>query len=425
MEIVLRNLRYKLRGFLLFLIIFTLLFNISYTKSAEANKKISDSQIFRNLIESLESKKAKNTSGKKESSIDKTEKVKKTEQRPSIISKASEDKKIETGKEIAKKDNTKEKNVKEENIKIENKVILNERIEKIEKSTLASAKTSKPVVENKKNTDKKIIAKEKVSPLIEINNIYDWMVLKIVYELPNGKNKILSWSTIKEWIKKNDEGKYYFSEKELLSYIKIYVFELAGEIDTKGLGRTFNSTLQGEIIINGGSYGWKINQKAEIEQLKKDILITKSIYREPSYSSRELTKENSGIGNTYVEVDLTNQRVYYYVNGELFLDAPCVSGAISLGRKTPGGIYTLYHKERNRVLRGRKKEDGTYEYESPVKYWMPFNGGIGLHDANWRSRFGGKIYVNAGSHGCINLPPKKAEEIYKVIEKDTPVVVFY
>ena len=55
---------------------------------------------------------------------------------------------------------------------------------------------------------------------------------------------------------------------------------------------------------------------------------------------------------------------------------------------------------------------------------MPFNGGIGLHDATWRSKFGGDIYVTNGSHGCINLPKDKAEKIYDIIDKNMPIIVY-
>ena len=48
-------------------------------------------------------------------------------------------------------------------------------------------------------------------------------------------------------------------------------------------------------------------------------------------------------------------------------------------------VYTLKYKEADAVLRGDKQEDGSYGYEQPVDFWMPFNGGIGLHDASWRS----------------------------------------
>lgn len=94
------------------------------------------------------------------------------------------------------------------------------------------------------------------------------------------------------------------------------------------------------------------------------------------------------------------------------------------GWTTPEGLYTLYYKERDRVLRGPKRADGTYSYESPVSYWWPFNGGIGLHDANWRGKFGGEIYKNNGSHGCINIPPKTAAVIFEHAYKGIPILCF-
>ena len=89
---------------------------------------------------------------------------------------------------------------------------------------------------------------------------------------------------------------------------------------------------------------------------------------------------------------------------------------------TPEGIYSLTYKQADRVLRGAKQADGTYEYESHVDYWMPFNGGIGFHDASWRSKFGGTIYQYSGSHGCINLPVDKAKLLYEKVYKGMPVL---
>ena len=72
-----------------------------------------------------------------------------------------------------------------------------------------------------------------------------------------------------------------------------------------------------------------------------------------------------------------------------------------------------------------KKPDGTYKYEEPVDYWMPFDGGIGFHDAPWRDAFGGDIYLTNGSHGCINLPPENAAVLYSIIDYNVPIVCFY
>ena len=90
-------------------------------------------------------------------------------------------------------------------------------------------------------------------------------------------------------------------------------------------------------------------------------------------------------------------------------------------RATPEGMYAIRFKQTNRVLTGYNK-DGSVSYRSPVKYWMPFNGGIGLHDANWRSKFGGMIYQTNGSHGCINLPPKVAAQVYENAYKGIPII---
>ena len=75
------------------------------------------------------------------------------------------------------------------------------------------------------------------------------------------------------------------------------------------------------------------------------------------------------------------------------------------------------------TLKG-KNADGS-DYASPVTYWMPFNGGIGMHDATWRSTFGGKIYLNAGSHGCVNMPYQKAGSVYNNVSAGYPIVVHY
>lgn len=108
------------------------------------------------------------------------------------------------------------------------------------------------------------------------------------------------------------------------------------------------------------------------------------------------------------------------------MESDFVSGTYNdKSRRTPSGVYSLAYKQRNQVLRPAPNPDGTYDYESPVSYWMPFNGGIGLHDANWRGRFGGNIYRNSGSHGCINLPVSFAGKFYESIEAGCPIVCFY
>ncbi len=127
-------------------------------------------------------------------------------------------------------------------------------------------------------------------------------------------------------------------------------------------------------------------------------------------------------GYSCVEVDITNQTVYCYIGSELVLSTPCVSGR-SGGRATSIGHFSIYSKERNRYLQGYNA-DGS-RYKSWVNYWMPFNGGQGLHDATWRSAFGGQIYVNSGSHGCVNLPYAAAEQLFGIVWVGMPVITHY
>ena len=90
----------------------------------------------------------------------------------------------------------------------------------------------------------------------------------------------------------------------------------------------------------------------------------------------------------------------------------------SLRRATPSGTNNDYNKQRNRILRGE-------DYASPVKYWIPVKGAIGIHDASWRSTYGGQIYIRNGSHGCINTPLEQVSQLYDMVEIGTPCVMFY
>ncbi len=203
-----------------------------------------------------------------------------------------------------------------------------------------------------------------------------------------------------------------------------YVAGLAQRHDTAGTARVFH-TITGRDVSVAGSYGWKIDQAAEIDALIALIQEAKSETREPVYAQAAATHDVMDWGNTYAEVDLTEQHVYMVQNGAVLWDSPCVTGLASdPDRVTPPGIFTISYKEKDRVLRGKKREDGTYEYESPVSYWMPFNGGIGFHDASWRGSFGGAIYKTSGSHGCVNLPPSKVPAFYEMVYQGMPVICY-
>ena len=223
-----------------------------------------------------------------------------------------------------------------------------------------------------------------------------------------------------KWIDGVSGSAIQVNQQKVAEYVKY----LADKYDTYGKPHTFTSTSGRQVSVNG-DYGWQINQAEEAVALTRMVQNGTNQTREPAYSRTAASRTGNDFGTTYVEVDMGLQHIYMYENGTLIAEAPIVTGNVSRGWTTPEGLYTLYYKERDRVLRGPKRADGTYSYESPVSYWMPFNGGIGLHDANWRGKFGGEIYKNNGSHGCINIPPKTAAVIFEHAYKGIPILCFY
>lgn len=257
--------------------------------------------------------------------------------------------------------------------------------------------------------------------VIEANKkMNEYLKAKITYDF-DPETEVVDASVISQWVKVNDKMKVTFDKKA----VKKYIGELADKYDTKGKSRKFTTATGNTVTVEGGAYGWKINQDEEYKALTENIKKGETVTREPKYSSRAASHGAIDIGNTYAEVDLTNQRAYFIKNGKVVLDSPVVTGNPNKGNATPQGTDSLTYKTRNAVLRGDRLPDGSYSYESPVKYWMPFNGGIGFHDASWQSAFGGTRYKTHGSHGCINMPTDQAAKMYELISDGTPVVVHY
>ncbi|MDO5388084.1 MAG: L,D-transpeptidase family protein, partial [Clostridia bacterium] len=184
-----------------------------------------------------------------------------------------------------------------------------------------------------------------------------------------------------------------------------------------GSERSFETSHGTTVTVKGGDYGTYIDIKTLRKDVKAAILENKAVNDVISFKRNTLDGETTGIGDTYVEIDLTNQYLYMYVDGVLVKDCPVVTG-LPGSRATPQGVYRLKSKSRNVTLVGA-------DYRTPVSYWMPFNRGIGMHDATWQSRFGGNVYKTRGSHGCINLAMKDVSEIYEYAKVNMPVICYY
>ncbi len=200
--------------------------------------------------------------------------------------------------------------------------------------------------------------------------------------------------------------------------VSAYVAALAEQYDTYGKDREFKTHTGETVTVSGGNYGWQMDQESTAAALLEVLKAEQDTEFTPVWTKEAASFGDTDIGTSYMEVDLDNQKVYQYIDGECVVETDCVSGkAIDSDRLTPDGTYSIVYRKSPAVLKGA-------DYESPVTYWMPFNGGIGFHDATWRSKFGGELYLTGGSHGCINLPLSAAKEIYANVYSGMPVVVY-
>jgi len=242
-------------------------------------------------------------------------------------------------------------------------------------------------------------------------NLNMYVTTEIDYQ--DGKEIVLNGSTVKDWLTMGKDLSVSVDSNAVAAWVK----NLASQYDTVYKAKKLHTSWGTDVTVSGGSYGWRVDQKAETAYVLATLPTGQKVKRSPEYSRTAASHGENDFGNTYVEVNLTAQHLYYYKNGSVVVSSDFVSGCTSKGRGTPTGIYQVAYKQKHAILKGQG-------YASPVDYWMPFNMGVGLHDASWRNTFGGNIYVTNGSHGCINLPHSAAETIYANIEAGCPVLVY-
>ena len=261
--------------------------------------------------------------------------------------------------------------------------------------------------------------------IIEKCDSYNQMIAgSITWNTPEGESITVDRNTTVNWLSKDENGDYYRDEDLWEENIEYWVDELARNVNTVGKDWTFHSTNRGDVTISGGDYGYSVNKVKEREEVWDLLWDGETDEREPYFYSVQFN-QGSGLGNTYIEANLSSQHVWIYVDGTMVCETDCVSGNTSLGRGTPTGVFQIMYKDTDVDLKGQQLANGQYSYISHVNYWMPFYGGCGFHDASWRSRFGGSIYKSDGSHGCINLPPSITPKFYGYVSKGMPVIVYY
>lgn len=212
----------------------------------------------------------------------------------------------------------------------------------------------------------------------------------------------------------DENGNFLYDNEKL----RIYLQDLLNRYNTVGTDLKFRTTNGDFVEVKYNKYGTEIDVETEVEYILNALNTGSEETYIPNYEKEGYVRGLNDIGNTYIEVDMTMQKLYGYKDGEIIIETDIVTGNMRRNWDTPAGVNYVYAKQKKRILRGAN-------YATPVDYWMPVVGNIGLHDANWRSEFGGEIYKTDGSHGCVNIPPDIMPTIYETFEIGTPVIMFY
>ena len=158
-----------------------------------------------------------------------------------------------------------------------------------------------------------------------------------------------------------------------------------------------------------------------------DILDDTCLVKTNEYIGFTTLENLEELTGTFVVVDISSQEVKLYCNNEVILTTPVVTGKPS----TPSdkGLFEIYDISHSRYLIGPN-------YKSYVDIMMKYNGGEGLHDAQyhthedgfrhgWRdaSECGGDTYLKHGSHGCINMIHDDVMTVSDYVDIGTKVLV--
>lgn len=251
-----------------------------------------------------------------------------------------------------------------------------------------------------------------------LNSLYE---TEIVYDFAD-REYVYTGDTLVELYDRDEDGNYTINYDRTRAMLA----QMATETDTFGEDREFTTTYGTTITIPGepSVYGWLMDVDSTTEEFIGWVEERHSEVTTPFYFRKAMNRETDEIGDTYIEIDLTSQWMYVYLDGVLIDEGPTVSGQPSFGTPTPVAVNYIIDKMKDRVLRGIEPETGE-PYETPVDYWFSINwSDVGIHNSTWRTEFGGDIYQWLGSYGCINVPDHLARTIYDYIPVGTPVISY-
>ena len=174
------------------------------------------------------------------------------------------------------------------------------------------------------------------------------------------------------------------------------------------------------IYYRVGDTGWKMDKEALAADVADALREHVDAEIAPQYDYTWYWKDYYkyfNVQDTFIEISLDNQYLWAYVDGELLVETPVVTGSLLRGDNTRRGCFRIAYKDADLNLRGPTWDDH-------VDFWMPFDDQIGLHDSFWRDDYGADIYLEDGSHGCINTPHEAMEIIFNAYDRGDIVIVY-
>jgi hypothetical protein len=215
------------------------------------------------------------------------------------------------------------------------------------------------------------------------------------------------------------------------SHLKNKVNEINDSQSTLGKDFTFKTHSGSVISVKGEGYGWALDVEKEALQIqeafeKGEKLVSAANIHGNGWSNEGYgyeTTANNGIGDTYAEVSIKEQRIWLYRDGQMVLTTNVVTGKHSTKEDTSPGVWYILFKRTPYTLKGSAV--GKPDYSVQVDYWAPFtNSGQGFHDASWRTNWNSNAYLTGGSGGCVNVSPSVMKAVYDNLSVYQPVVVY-
>ena len=261
------------------------------------------------------------------------------------------------------------------------------------------------------------------------NYLYRW----IRYDMTEKHYETVTPKDIKNWLVINDDATVSIDQEKMSQWVEKFCLKYK----TVGKTRKFKSHTGEVLEVSGGDYGWQIDYSQSVDQLykvlskknpqndveayiknknktnkKKLIKKLEPIYKNKAYKLNFDNLVDDYNTQTYSEVDISEQMVYVFQNGQVVYSAKCVTGLPSdASRATKTGCWYIKDKKLEYTLTGA-------DYTTPTKYWVRITWtGTGYHYMNrsdW-SKWSPDLYKTRGSHGCINLQLEDVKNIYNLV----------